>query len=364
MSGVRRCKEFLRNLNQEELKITRVLIKRRNIPDLGNDIHRIYRELDDPKSLVIHFNKEISRGIFDREDIVVNQEFPEETFKNSSRSRSRRSPSVEDSRREEKSRNVSYYHESSSKRRNQGERSYRSRSRSGDGSRRDRSRSGSYRKRSRSPSRRDKYNGRSRRGERKKSRSFSPHKKKPGLFIPTESDNLKHQRRKAGRSHSPSSSHGPNKIREHSGRSSMERHRSPRKRSRSPSRSRRSRSGSTRARRSRRSRSRSRHFEREIEYVGLYGDPQMPPCIFQDGKYWIPVGPAFLPRGFIPPPLYPRPFPPPMMMPRMPNMMQPYRQRPHRPRQQQSAPCDVASTSTAVKNAGGGSNEENKQQNT
>lgn len=71
------------------------------------------------------FLVEALRGIFDREDIIVNQEFPEET-KNKKHSRDcDRSPSVEDNRREEKSRNVSYYQGSSSRHWNDQGRSHR-----------------------------------------------------------------------------------------------------------------------------------------------------------------------------------------------------------------------------------------------
>lgn len=261
----------------------------------------------------------------------MNQEFGEENIKTNSRGRDR-SSSSEDNRKSEVSRDISYHREYLKGEKNERERSYRSRSRSGG---RYRSRSGSYRRRSRSPSRKN--------TERRRSTCSSPRtqpKKKPGLFIPTESDYLRHKRRKTHRSRSPVASCSKNEDREHSSRSNADRYR----RSRSRSSSRRSRSPSPSSKRWYRTRSRDRYLERKTE-IGPYGDPKMSPYLFQDGKYWIPVGPTFIPRGFIPTPMYPRPFMPPMMMPRMPNMMPPYRQRVPRPRQQ-SPVVDVTPTTS------------------
>lgn len=82
--------------------------------------------------------------------------------------------------------------------------------------------------------------------------------------------------------------------------------------------------------------------------------------MFQDGKYWIPMGPAFMPRGYIPPPMYPRAFLPPMLMPRMPNMMHSYRPRIQRPKAQTSVSNVAPASSSNVQISEVASNESNK----
>ncbi|KAL3274137.1 hypothetical protein HHI36_015551 [Cryptolaemus montrouzieri] len=382
MSGLSRCKNFLRNLDIEQLKKIKVRIKRENIPE-PDYFQPIYRGLDDPKSLVVHFRREAVRGIFDREDIVVNQEFSSEENSSKLRSRSRSCDSRNNSRDEKFVRGESIsrdkkYEDSTHKSRGN-ERSYRSRSRGKYRTelsryKRDRSRSHSPRKRS-SSSHRTAYKGVSyNSGRRSRSTSLSPVPiKKPGLYIPPKSDYLRYEKRRSQKSQSPGPSYsGTHKDKVYSSKSpsrykcstsSHSKHKSPEpdyshRRSKSPGRSRtphrRSRSPTKRLHRSRsprrskdyrsrRSRSGSRHRDRNLEDIDYYGNVNISPFIFEDGQYWIPAGPVppsgFIPRGYLPPPLlYPRGFHPPMLMPRMPmRMMQPNRQRQFRPKIQPAA---------------------------